>query len=960
MNAFLAVWLLAACFRAESQDWKNYLDSAKDHIAMNNSDAALAFLLKSRFSVPHDSLVSDTYLFIVTEAGRLYKNKSRYREAGPLYLEMLNITMKKYGKGSEKYAAASFETGKLCYELRKFNEAIQYCTGALHIWEALSAKESAGYASCCNMLGIICNDSGEYDNAIAYHAAARNIREKLFTKESGPYAQSCNNLAAIYWNMGKYEMAEPLALEAKLIRGRLTSVARSDYAISCTNLANIYRDMGKYEQAEVLYTEAKNIREKAFSKDHQLYASSCNILADLYYFMKKYRAAESLYIEAKDIREKIAGTDSYVYGQSCNNLASLYRETGRYEEAEMLALEAMRIWSNIPSISPGQHAINYNNLGDIYLAMKKYEKAEIYFLKARKIWEENPGKDHPYYIDNSLELAKMYWATNHISKAAALYEDAFRSQGKLIDNFFTFTSENEKQQYIQNISGTEDEYQSFYYAVHLSGNKGEPYLISLAKRNLILSSSQQLRQTVFDTKDTSLLTKYNEWNGIKRQLASFYSKGSSMSDQYVAALSARADSLEKVLSRLSVGFGKRKKTIPGWEAIRQKLRPGEAAIEFIEFSYFNGVRYTDSVYYEALLLRKDQPVPEPVFLFEKKQLDSLLQPVGNGSSSVNALYTRGSKIRVDSGITRSAYNLIWKPLEKKLEGIRTIYFAPAGLLNRISFAALPVSNSQVLSDRYHLVQLSSTASIASDDAVPQVTARDRIVLLGGISYGSGNDFPYLPGTKREIAGIDSIARRYGFRTHAISGTDAREDSVKNLNDMASPGILHIATHGFFFPGPGSAKDSPALADSSAGYQFRLSGNTLMRSGLLMANANRGWQGLGTGAADDGILTAYEISNLYLPATKLVVLSACETALGDIQGSEGVFGLQRAFKMAGVKAMIMSLWKVPDEETALFMLLFYKKLFQGKTIDNAFYETRESMKKDYRKEPYKWAAWVLVK
>ena len=150
------------------------------------------------------------------------------------------------------------------------------------------------------------------------------------------------------------------------------------------------------------------------------------------------------------------------------------------------------------------------------------------------------------------------------------------------------------------------------------------------------------------------------------------------------------------------------------------------------------------------------------------------------------------------------------------------------------------------------------------------------------------------------------------------------------------------------------------ADTS-GVVFRSSANPLFRSGILFAGANDAWMGKAmNGQEDDGILTAYEVSNLFLPNTSLVVLSACETALGDIKGSEGVYGLQRSFKMAGVQNLVMSLWKVPDTETAEFMQVFYKNMFEKKTIVQSFYEAQSFMKNKYRKEPYKWAAWILVK
>jgi CHAT domain-containing protein len=194
----------------------------------------------------------------------------------------------------------------------------------------------------------------------------------------------------------------------------------------------------------------------------------------------------------------------------------------------------------------------------------------------------------------------------------------------------------------------------------------------------------------------------------------------------------------------------------------------------------------------------------------------------------------------------------------------------------------------------------------------------------------------------------------------LAGDSATEESFKALKGKNSPGIIHIATHGLFFPEPSKKikNDSSGIAE----YEnvFSQSNNPLLRSAILFAGANNFWKGKPIEGIDDGILTAYEVSNEFLPATRLVVLSACETGLGDIQGTEGVYGLQRAFKMAGVQYLLMSLWQVPDNETAEFMQAFYQHLFDHYSIENAFHHAQTLMKNKYRQDPFKWAAWILVR
>ena len=220
----------------------------------------------------------------------------------------------------------------------------------------------------------------------------------------------------------------------------------------------------------------------------------------------------------------------------------------------------------------------------------------------------------------------------------------------------------------------------------------------------------------------------------------------------------------------------------------------------------------------------------------------------------------------------------------------------------------------------------------------------------------GGTWNYLPGTLTEVEAIAKIAKGRKITAQAFTGTQASEAQYKTQSGKQSPNVLHIASHGFFFPDPMQSHTAPG--DKLA---YRTSDNPLHRSGILFAGANHTWQGEPVPeGSEDGILTAYEAANTILSSTQLVVLSACETGLGDIKGSEGVFGLQRAFKAAGAEYLLMSLWKVPDKETAEFMTYFYDTWFSGTTIPDAFRKTQQYMKAKYPGDPYKWAAFVLVR
>ena len=224
-----------------------------------------------------------------------------------------------------------------------------------------------------------------------------------------------------------------------------------------------------------------------------------------------------------------------------------------------------------------------------------------------------------------------------------------------------------------------------------------------------------------------------------------------------------------------------------------------------------------------------------------------------------------------------------------------------------------------------------------------------------ISRGNSEAWRTLPGTAEEVKLVDSLFEKNKIPSVVYTQQQATEEKFKSLSG-ASPTFIHLATHGFFLPDPEKKKREGVSADSRN--SFTLANDPLLRSGIILAGANRVWSGLApVEGREDGVVTAYEISQLDLSTTNLVVLSACETALGDVRGNDGVFGLQRAFKLAGVKNMILSLWSVPDKETAELMCAFYKYYLQGRPIKMAFALAQHDMRVRYK--PYFWAAFVLI-
>ncbi|HVU95451.1 MAG TPA: CHAT domain-containing tetratricopeptide repeat protein [Puia sp.] len=897
-----------------------------------------------------------------------YQWNGQFPQSEQLYLEAIRALYKSAGPEDSLYAATLNHIGDLYLDMGQNDKAENALVQARRIWGKTIGRDNAQYALMSTLLGEVYLNLGQLEQAKSLLVEGKDILEKSAGKRNGYYVSSCNTLARYYEEAAQYESAEKLLLEAKQIREAISGKLHPDYGTACMNLALHYIDMGQNDKAEALLLETKEIREKQ-GKENPDYAIICENLAAFYSDIGQHQKAEAIGREAKDILEKVVGKEHPEYAHTCLNLGEIYKYLGQYDTAEQLMMEARQIIEKDFGNEHAEYAAACRNLGNLDLERDKYDEAEVLLLEAKHIYAKAYGTRHRGYGDCCFDLARLHWAKREPLRADSAFKESFLVNSGLISSAILFSNEKEKSAFIASRFRDNNIAYSFYTSSKLPS--GQPYALSLFQRNIILRSSEAMKKELYSVHDTAVLNKYNRWIGLRRRLAAIYSKPMAERQEDAGQLEEKAGQLEKELVGIWAGFKKQQQPVD-WKAIQRSLKPDEASIEFVSFQLSDFRRYTDTVAYVAIVQRRDVPLPVMVYLFNERQL--MDQFTSN----------------VEGAGNQALYQLIWKPLEKELAGINTIYFAPAGLLHKVSFAAIPLGGKTVLSDRYRLVQLSSTGSVT--ELAPAVLgSSDRLQVYGWIDYHAGavelqeasrayprdaddpavsapahhhirgDALDSLPGTKAELDYICKLAQARGIPVTALFGVQATEESVKALDGKASPSILHIGTHGFFFPDPRSGGlDSFQRKFITIGKAFQESDNPLLRSGLLFAGAVNAWQGKPVSGIEDGILTAYEISNMYLPNTRLVVLSACETALGDIEGSEGVYGLQRAFKMAGVQNLIMSLWKVPDDEAADFMHEFYKNLFAGKSVSDSFYKSQNTMKLRDRNTTYNWAAWVLVR
>ena len=670
------------------------------------------------------------------------------------------------------------------------------------------------------------------------------------------------------------------------------------------------------------------------------------------------------------------------YAICLKDIAKLYILKIDYINSEINLKKSLEILLKFNANSNFEYATTLIDLGQLYFETKKYKDSEDVLLIARKIIKLKFNSfNRELEISNYL-LFLVYEATNNYAQLEKFSKEKNLLFGNKFENKVSYSSTNEIYNFLK--------FQTFvkfldFNILNREASKFNNFVTAcfnkeLLLKNLSLRNQQRIKTSIQKSGDTMLQNNYEQFVANKKQLNKLQELPINKRPTSYEQLNTDTEKLEKELTRQSALFADSKNALSiGWKKVQEKLLPNEVAIDIVAFNYYNK-KWTDSTVYAAFVVKKEFKTPKYIPLFEQKQLEFLLNKTKTelDSTAINNHYTN-----------KAISDLFLKTLEQDLKNCTVVYIAPAGLAHQINFRALPVSETVTFGEKYQVHLLGATSELVNYK-VSQLNESNnlQLYLYGGIDYNKKENnaetveknesltaesfnelstrsgvfnFGYLPGTKVEVAQIAATSKQNGLLATVISETNATEESIKKLDGKTTPYVLHFATHGFFFPNTKQELPEPKLQFSdeiTKSKIYKTADDPMMRSGLLFAGANKFWGKTTINTKEeDGILTASEISNLDLSACQLVVMSACETGLGQINGSEGVFGLQRAFKMAGVKNIIMSLWKVPDVQTAELFDIFYKTCFSGKSIHDAFQIAQSEMKQKY--PPYYWAGFVLL-
>lgn len=947
MKILLTVFLVFSVHLASAQILKRIKDRVVNKGKSEVNDAKYEARMKARNAAKGelDGIKSEfdstdiDYAILLSDNSGLFGGRGR-NEFGAKFLKLGGIANSLYRDldlDDEENASMNLQMGQSAYAMGKYVFAEKRLRASQQYFEKSSRTTEIGYMKAIATQGLLYTTTGRFGLADTYTSQALELREKTLGKTNMAVAASLNNYAVLHYSLGQYNEAEKEFEEAlSVIRANQQQEAMT-YAIVQNNKAMLLQSVGRYEEAVSLLKEALQLAGKlevSKAKNHLKFFSN---LALLYQQMEKYPEAEEIYRGLEKRLDKAKPE----FANMLNNVAILAMLMKREDRVEDMLKRSAEIYKNTLGENGPAYAKVISDLGNYYRYKGRYAEAEPLLQKVLQLREQALGKQHPLYVQSQEDMALLYWKKKETAKAWPLYHDAMERTLDFINKYFPPMSEVEKTKYWDMLS---PRFQRFYnFAVEAMKDNPDAvqdlFAYRSATKGLLLQSARKISDAILSSGNPQLVQDYNNWIDHKEQLTALYAYSKEeLAEQQVNidSLENNVNRMEKKLSENSTEFanfyftGKTKTA-----EIQQELKADEALVEIIRLRNFDQV-FTEGCRYLGLVISKSSPQPKIILLENGNDLENKFAKTYRVSIK--------NKINDDQ-----SYNQYWAPFENELKGKKKIYVSLDGIYNQVNLYTLKKAGGDFLINTTDIVLLGNPRDLLLRKNKERSTAVKNATLIGFPDYGKGV-IVQLPGTKVEVDGINKVLKSSGYQVAELTQQDATETNLKSAREVS---ILHIATHGYFL------KDVEHTSWPIGVHADNAKDNVLLRSGLMLTGASEADKSkAGLDSANNGIMTSYEAMNLDLKGTSLVVLSACETGLGEIKAGEGVYGLQRAFLVAGAEAIVMSLWKVDDAATQQLMNNFYANLVKANDKQKAFKQAQQQLMTKF-KEPFYWGAFVMM-
>ena len=925
--------------------------------------------------------------------------------AEPLARRALAWGETRFGKDHIDVALSLAILAEVYVDMQQLEMAQPHAVRALRIREAQQNADALLVADSLDQVQQIYRSSGKYAKALPLALRALDLRQARLGDNHQGVANSLHGLALLYEFMGRYGEAEPLLKQAIHIWEAALGNDHPDVAVGLANLALVYRQSGQFALAEPLYRRALTIREAKLGKDHPSVAMTLDDLSVTYRGLGQSALAEPLALRVLAIREARFGKDDPSVASALVNLAALRQDLDRSHEAEADLRRALAIYERKQGKESVLLGAPLQNLCDIYRRQGRYKEALPLCTRSLKLWESRWGEDHPYVAINLTTLGLIQAALGQPSQSVALFDQARRRTRRHIARILPALSEREQLTFLENLHDN-------YFHIALSAvrhDAADPATAEISASwvlNAKALSSEILAERALLARDNGNPTAAaasQQLLEVRRQLAALSVSGPEpgREAQHTQALTALSAEERELALSVARSRGDRELKDPWIElkAVRAALPSGSVLIELARFRDFEQHAWQAPRYAAWIIPAVDQGAVRLVDLGEAAPIEAAVKVARRSLQDAPDTIARTGEREAERELRsflQSIAQRVLEPLMPHIAGVERWIISPDADLWLVPWAALPVADGFAI-EKYKISYVVSGRDLPRTDSHtsaghPMImadpdydldipAARAETQRLTGVQSrkdvrGSSTQSPLppkvprLPGTAEEAKAIRPQLERYSNKAALVYLEKQALEGV--FKGARGPQVFVLSTHGYFL----EDQNVPPIAGGISAVVAGISAsqlpsttfdqpveNPLLRAGLVLAGANnRDQASLPTD--EDGILTGLEIVGADLRGTQLVVLSACETGLGQVRNGEGVSGLRQAFQLAGAKSVVATLWQIPDHETALLMAEFFTRMADGDSVADALAKAQLLQIGQRRQlhgaaHPYYWAAFTLT-
>ncbi|WP_439623637.1 tetratricopeptide repeat protein [Gemmata sp.] len=889
----------------------------------------------------------------------VYRFQGKLADAEPLFKDALEMRRRMFN-GVNPDTAISLSNLAGVYQARgKLADAERLFKDALQMTRRLFRGDHPEVARGMSNLAGVYRDQGNLADAEPLARDALQMWRRLFKGDHPEVARGMSNLAGVYQARGKPTDAEPLFKDALQMWGRFVKGDHPEMALALNNLAGVYQDQGKLADAEPLLRDALQIRRRLFKGDHPDVAGSLNNLAYVYTAQDKVADAEPLFKEALGVYTRLFAGDHPAVARGLSNVAAVYQAQGRLGDAEPLLRDALAMTRRLFKGDHPDVAGGLNNTASLYQAQGRLGDAEPLLRDALAMRRRLFPGDHPEVANSLSNLAGVYTDQGRPADAEPLLRDALQMYRNLVAAHARTRSEGEALTLAASQPLARD---GFLSAVRARGARAAHFDPTPAYSTLWVSKGAVAR--VFEQRQQQARAAVKP--ELAKAVAALADARRRRAELLLAPAAPDPATLarrEEALKTHDATIADLTRTLAALPAVARAVRLNEATlpelqkalppdavlIDYFRYTYFEfdnakpvGQKRRSTPRYAAFVAARDK-----VAWVDLGAAEGIERAVGLWREAITT-----PPHAVPAELPAKVRELVWEPVRRHLPaGAKVAYVCPDAELTRVPWAALPGDRPGTILLEDYAVAAVPHAPFLLDmlwPADPRDGAPAGLLAVGGVAFATGAPspgsgavaprggdplvdtrkkltWPDLPGAKVEAEQVAKRARDRRLAAELLTGPAASADAV--LAALPRAKYAHIATHGFF----ADAQFRSVLQVDPKDYHRSLRGERIGRaanspmvmSGLVLAGANV------PGTPGRGIVTGEALVDRDLSGLELAVLSACETGLGEVAGGEGVFGLQRAFHVAGARNVVASLWKVPDAVTAAVMGEFYRALWDEK-------------------------------